>query len=125
MLWSESPVAYFGTYPSDSCQHWEPWDNWNYQPGDTIVVAGMSNQPNARLLLNGKMVGEMQHASDDSGLFFWKIPFKPGTLKMEAFDNSGAITASHIAETSGLPYALTENLLTPFLPMKTKWQSWR
>lgn len=106
VLWSEKPVAYFGTSPADG-RHWSLWDDWNYDEGDTIAVTGMSNQPKACLLLNGNPVGEIQSDDDGDGIFSWKIPFAPGTLTMEACDEAGDVRATYSAVTSGLPYGLT------------------
>lgn len=64
-LWCENPVTYAGTYPVYvNPKHPEhvflspdAWDIWNYDEGQNIRVVCYTNAPQARLLLNGRVVG--------------------------------------------------------------------
>lgn len=72
-LWSEQPMAYIGTYPIRKGENWlsmDAWDTWNYEPGELIRVVCYTNAPQARLLLDGKEVGEMKPYDDKTGIIF-------------------------------------------------------
>lgn len=112
-LWSEEPVAWFGTFRAKGRPQWEPWDDWNYTPGEEIIVAGMSNAPKARLLLNGAEVGAVQTDDEGNCRFMWKVPFAPGRLEMEALDENGNVVARHAVNTTGRPAALAAKFADP------------
>ncbi len=119
-LWSESPVCYIGTYPiqmrggSDGSRRrgrdnrvsiYAP-ANWNYSEGQNIRVVCMTNQPQARLLLNGKEVGESKQKDEETGLVWWDIPYEEGVLKAEACDSKGTAVTSYEIVSTGMPAAL-------------------
>ncbi|MBM6992659.1 MAG: DUF4982 domain-containing protein [Prevotella sp.] len=123
-LWSTAPVVYIGSYQIDSNAHrgrnrrdgnmapsMYAEDLWNYEPGQTVRVVCYTNQPQARLLLNGKEVGAVQQKDDDTSIIYWDIPYESGTLVGEALDKSGKVVASYEIKSSGRPYALTAKLL--------------
>lgn len=105
-LWSEKPVTYIGTYPKRDYLSPDAWDIWNYEPGQQIRVVCYTNAPQARLLLNGKVVGEMKPYDAKSGIIHWDIPYEAGELRAEGCDESGKVLSSYAVRSSGLPYAL-------------------
>ena len=116
-LWCENPVAYIGTYPKPRRDYLsvDAWDTWNYDDGETIRVVCYTNQPQARLLLNGKEVGAMKPYNHKSGIIHWDIPYAPGKLTVEACDNDGNVTAGYDIVTSGRPFALKASADKPIL----------
>lgn len=105
-LWSEKPVTYIGTYPKHDWVSMDAWDLWNYEPGQLIRVVCYTNAPQARLLLNGKEVGQMKPYDDKSGIIYWDIPYQDGELRAEGCDATGKVLSSYTIKTSGRPYAL-------------------
>lgn len=105
-LWSEKPVTYIGTYPKHDRVSMDAWDLWNYEPGQLIRVVCYTNAPQARLLLNGKEVGQMKPYDDKSGIIYWDIPYQDGELRAEGCDATGKVLSSYVIKTSGRPYAL-------------------
>lgn len=116
-MWCENPVAYIGTYPKPRRDYLsvDAWDTWNYDDGETIRVVCYTNQPQARLLLNGKEVGAMKPYNHKSGIIHWDIPYAPGKLTVEACDNDGNVTAGYDIVTSGRPFALKASADKPIL----------
>lgn len=110
-LWSNEPVAFLGAYPCPPAQ-WGDWmsidapDVWNFNEGDSVRVVCYTNAPYGRLLLNGKEYGPRKAFDDKKGMVHWDLPFAPGTLVVEASDESGRVVATDTIATSGLPYAL-------------------
>lgn len=117
-MWSTEPVTYIGTYPADSGRRPSPrrdgriflstdaLDSWNYALDQNIRVVCYTNAPQARLLLDGRQVGEMKPYDDKSGIIYWDIPFRPGTLKAEGCDKDGKVLSEYSITTSGHPYAI-------------------
>ena len=114
-LWSEEPFTYIGTHqytangPFRRFSRWlstDAPDVWNYNEGDTIRVLCYTNAPQARLLLNGKVVGDVKPYDDETGIIHWEIPYAPGELVAEGLDNEGNVESSYTIHTSGRPYAL-------------------
>lgn len=113
-LWSEKPVTYIGTYPIHPNEKnsgrihlsSDAWDIWNYEAGQEIRVVCYTNAPQARLLLDGKVVGEMKPYDVKSGIIHWDIPYQPGKLLAEGCDEAGNVLSSYSIQTSGRPYAL-------------------
>ena len=77
-LWCENPVTYAGTYPvyvhPKHPEHvflsLDAWDIWNYDEGQNIRVVCYTNAPQARLLLNGRVVGEMKPYDEKTGIIY-------------------------------------------------------
>ena len=113
-LWCENPVTYAGTYPVYvNPKHPEhvflspdAWDIWNYDEGQNIRVVCYTNAPQARLLLNGRVVGEMKPYDEKTGIIYWDIPFRAGELRAEGCDKEGNALSSYSIRTSGRPYAI-------------------
>lgn len=105
-LWSEKPVTYIGTYPKHNYLSIDAWDSWNYEAGQPIRVVCYTNAPQARLLLNGKVVGEMKPYDQKTGIISWDIPYQAGDLVAEGCDKDGRVMSNYSIKTSGRPYAL-------------------
>ena len=118
-LWSDSPVCYIGTYPlvsrgaaggqrrgRDQRVSIYANDVWNYADGQVVRVVCTTNQPQARLLLNGAEVGEPTKKDPETGVVWWDIPYEPGTLRAEALDDAGQAVAHYDIQTTGQPAAL-------------------
>ena len=120
-LWSEEPVCYIGAYPLQSGRNGrrrgnfmspEAPDDWNWKEG-TIRVVCYTNAPQARLLLNGREVGEPKPIDDATGIIHWDIPYEPGTLRAEGCDKEGRIQSAYEIHTTGEPAALRVTELLP------------
>lgn len=116
-LWSTKPAVYIGTQPmrqqggnagsggnrrggrvnlSSDAQ-----DFWNYTDGQTVRVLCYTNQPYARLTLNGKEVGERKAYDIKTGIIYWDIPYEAGTLRAEAIDSDGNVAQTYDISTYG------------------------
>ena len=105
-LWSDEPVTYIGTYPAGNYLSVDAWDSWNYTLGEMIRVVCYTNAPQARLLLDGRTVGEMKPYDPKTGIIHWDIPYAPGELRAEGCDAAGKVLSSYAVRSSGRPYAL-------------------
>lgn len=122
-LWSEKPSTYIGAYalrgngrrgarrgdnerPSMYAE-----DVWNFEEGQKVRVVCYTSQPQARLLLNGKAVGDVQKKNPDTGMMVWDVDYQPGTLRAEGLDSKGKVTSSYELRTSGRPASLTARVL--------------
>lgn len=106
-LWSDKPVTYLGTYPSSRRLTYDAWDIWNYEEGQTIRAVCYTNAPYARLLLDGKVIGEMKPYDDKTGIIHWDIPYAPGELKAEGCDQDGNVLSEYVIRSSERPYSLS------------------
>ncbi len=83
------------------------FDLWNYEEGDNVRVSCYTNSPKARLLLNGKEVGQVKPYEYETGVIYWDIPYQPGELKAQGLDESGTVVESEYSIfTTGRPYSL-------------------
>ena len=113
-LWCDTPVCYAGTYinrpmPQRGNRVWistEATDTWNYEVGQEVRVVCYTNAPQAKLMLNGKQVGDMKPYDMSNGIIYWDIPFEAGNLRAVACDKEGSEIASYTIQTSGRPYEL-------------------
>lgn len=131
-LWADQPMAYLGTYPtpgrnavSQMTDVWsqleaensrrnneekvpsmDAWPIWNYDEDQMIRVVCYTNAAKAKLLLNGKQVGEPQSYNNQTGIIFWDIPFAPGKLEVVAMDEQDHTITTSTLQTSGRPYAI-------------------
>ncbi len=118
-LWSEEPVCYIGTFenreprrsragnrPPRQFVSQDAPDIWNYEEGKLIRVFCYTNCAQARLLLNGELVGDMLPYNDEEGIIYWDIPYAPGELRAEACDKEGNVQASYVIRSSGRPYQI-------------------
>lgn len=105
-LWSEKPTTYIGTYPIHNYLSVDAWDTWNYNLGQEVRVVCYTNAPQARLLLNGKVIGEMKPYDEKTGIIHWDVPYQAGELRAEGCDKAGNVLSSYAIKTSGRPYAI-------------------
>lgn len=105
-LWSEKPVTYIGTYPKRGYLSADAQDIWNYNPEQEIRVVCYTNAPQARLLLDGKVVGDIKPYDEKTGIIHWDIPYQAGELRAEGCDKEGNVLSSYVIRSSGRPYAL-------------------
>lgn len=106
-LWSDKPVTYLGTYPFSDRLTYDAWDIWNYEDGQTIRAVCFTNAPYARLLLDGKVVGEMKPHDGQTGIIHWDIPYAHGELKAEGCDAHGNVLSDYVIKSSLRPYSLS------------------
>lgn len=106
-LWCDEPVAYLGAYPARIPYLLiDAQDDWNATDGQLMRVVCYTNQPQARLLLNGNEVGEHKTLNDSTGMIDWTIPFTPGCLTVEAMNHGGDVTATYSTNTVTRPAAI-------------------
>lgn len=70
--------------------HLFPW--WDFSPGQPIDVRVCSNAPEAALYLNGACLGRKRLGT--SPVADWLVPYQPGILEAQAYDEFGAVIAS-------------------------------
>ncbi len=108
-LWSDKPVTYIGTYRQmrrRNALSTEAPDVWNYDEGQNVRVVCYTNSKKARLMLNGKQIGEVKEYDDETGIIHWDVDYLPGTLTAEGLDANGNVESSYTIQTSGRPYAI-------------------
>lgn len=123
-LWSDKPVCYIGTYPNGgrrgNGRRGNGWistdapDLWNYRDGQQVRVVCYTNEPSVKLTLNGDVVSEVAKYDSINRVFYWDIPYRPGTLRAEGSEHH----SSYEIVSSGRPYAL--RLTTDKTTLKTK-----
>lgn len=108
-LWSDKPVTYIGTYRQMRRRNAlspEAPDVWNYEDGQKVRVVCYTNSKKARLMLNGKQIGDVKEYDDETGIIHWDVDYMPGTLTAEGLDANGNVESSYTIQTSGRPYAI-------------------
>ncbi|MDA3879258.1 MAG: DUF4982 domain-containing protein [Prolixibacteraceae bacterium] len=107
-LWKEEPTIYIGTYPIGRRKYESiyAWPRWNYRDGQEIRVACYMNTPQAKLLLNGEVAGQLQAYDDSDGIIYWDIPYETGKLTAVGVDANGEEVCSYEIESSSRPAAL-------------------
>jgi len=116
-LWAEKPVIYIGSTPAPDRNNtrWKPsidaWNIWNYADGQVIRVLCYTNAAKARLLLNGKEVGETKGYDDNTGIIWWDVPYAKGTLEAVGMDAAGNKTCGYIIRSSERSFALTATVV--------------
>jgi hypothetical protein len=84
----------------------DAWPIWNYQDGQLIRVVCYTNARQAKLLLNEKEVGAVQKYNDETGIIYWDIPYRAGTLKVIGMDAAGNEISSYEIRSSQRPQSL-------------------
>ncbi|MFA7141427.1 MAG: DUF4982 domain-containing protein, partial [Proteiniphilum sp.] len=84
----------------------DAWPIWNYSEGQSIRVVSYTNADKAKLLLNGKEVGETKEYDDQTGIIFWDIPFTAGKLEVVGLDQDNNPVSGYTIQSSKRPYAL-------------------
>ncbi|MBQ0021611.1 MAG: DUF4982 domain-containing protein [Prevotellaceae bacterium] len=115
-LWCEQPVCYIGTYPATARRgrngdstipvSSEALDTWNYEAGQTIRVVCYTNSPQARLTLNGRIVGDAKSKDPSNGIIYWDIPYEDGTLTAVGMSKEGKDEASYTINTNLRPCSI-------------------
>ena len=118
-LWCDEPVCYIGTYPirqqngtrrqggnNRGQVSAEALDTWNYNDGQTVRVVCYTNSPKARLVLNGKEVGEVKEKDPRNGIIFWDIPYEAGKLTAIGVSADGQDQATYDIHTNLRPASL-------------------
>ena len=136
-LWSDVPMAYLGTYPlqgggaatdvwsvleadqgqkKDQAPSMDAWPIWNYQDGQEIRVVCYTNAAQARLELNGQVVGEIKPYNQKDGIIHWDIPYKAGKLEVVGLDAQNREVSRYHIQSSKRPHAL--QLISPVASAK-------
>ncbi len=105
-LWSEKPVAYLGTVEVGGDERQltrKAWPVWNYRDGTLIKVLAYTNSARAKLLLNGKQVGDEKAYDNETGVFLWEMQFKPGKLEVIGLTREGEEESRALIQTSKGP----------------------
>jgi len=131
-LWSDKPMAYLGTYPlkggagatdvwsaleseegqrKNEAPSMDAWPIWNYQEGQQIRVVCYTNSAQARLELNGKLVGEEKKYDEKTGIIFWDIPYTSGKLEVVGLDNDKKEIVRHAIQSTQRPTAIHATIL--------------
>ncbi len=111
-LWSEKPMAYLGTYPVPDGRgrnrgpSIDAWPIWNYEAGQSIRVVSYTNAAQAKLMLNGKEVGETKPYDEKTGVIFWDIPYASGKLEVVGMDAAGNQVSQYAIQSSARPDAI-------------------
>lgn len=130
-LWSDTPMAYLGTYPTpgrgarsqsrdvlsqtetanesnyvERVPSMDAWSIWNYEESQSIRVVCYTNADKAKLLLNGTEVGETKEYDDNTGIIFWDIPYSAGKLEVIGMDKDNNPVSGYTIQTSKRPHAL-------------------
>ena len=106
VMWSEEPVAYVGTtIPPRGGRGYQPGAQpmWNYRDGMEIAAVASFNTPYARLVLNGKVVGEERPYNSDTYMTSWVIPYEKGTLTVEGLNEEREVVTEYTLKTTGRP----------------------
>ena len=130
-LWSDTPMAYIGTYPTpgkgsasqmkdvwsqleaqkgnyeEKVPSMDAWAIWNYKEGQSIRVVCYTNCSQAELFLNGAKVGEKKPYNPDTGIIFWDIPYRAGKLEVVAYGQDNKELARNTIQSSGRPAAIS------------------
>ncbi|HEX9653486.1 MAG TPA: glycoside hydrolase family 2 TIM barrel-domain containing protein [bacterium] len=90
-LWSDEPMVYIGTAPSDENEdsgnlwaHKVAEPHWNWQEGETVRVKAFSNCEAVELFVNDKSLGVQNMAASPGKVLQWDVPFAAGTVRAVA-----------------------------------------
>ena len=101
-MWAVSPVAFIGISNGNDAFS----QVWKYEAGKKVRVECYTNQTGARLLLNGREVGQYKEKTDIADILAWEVPYEEGEIVVQALDENGRVTASDSLASFGKPYAL-------------------
>lgn len=95
---------------TDNTLHILPHWNWKEREGETTPVFVYTNFNSAELFLNGKSLGvqkkDLTTHQNRYRLMWMDVKYKPGTLKVVAFDDKGNSVAEKEIKTAGTPYQI-------------------
>lgn len=107
-LWSDKPMSYIGTYKSGE-EKWlsiDAWPIWNYENGEMVSVVCYTNTAKAKLVLNGKEIGETKDYDNKTGIIYWDIPYQAGKLEVLGLDVENKEISRYVIQSSKRPHAL-------------------
>ena len=107
-LWSDTPMAYLGTYKIRGGNSYLSIDapaTWNYDAGDKVRVVCYTNCDEAALFINGKPVGDKKPYDDYVGMISWDLDYQPGRLQVVAYKDGKEIVENSLQSTNA-PYAI-------------------
>ena len=108
-LWDTKPFIYIGTYPVPRQERgglsMDALSVWNYNENQSIRVVCYTNSPKAKLLLNGRQIGDIKNYDDNTGIISWDLPFQVGKLEAVGLEGDKE-TCRYLIQTSGRPYAM-------------------
>ncbi|MCH5690876.1 DUF4982 domain-containing protein [Niabella sp. W65] len=84
----------------------DAWASWNYKEGQTVRVVCYTNTAKARLLLDNQPIGDVKNYDTKTGITYWDVPFKQGTLKVEGLNEAGNVVVTYAVTTAGEATAL-------------------
>ena len=89
-IWNPEPMAHIGVH-------------WDWNEGQIIDVAVMTNAASAELFLNGESLGVQQVSRTEWEKCrpTWQVPFVPGEIRVKAYDESGNVIAQDVRYTPG------------------------
>lgn len=121
-LWLDEPMAYLGTYPvggganadvwsaleteqgnKNQAPSMDAWPIWNYTDGQEIRVVCYTNAAQARLELNGKIVGVKKPYDPKDGIIYWDIPYQTGKLEVIGLDKDDRAISRYSIQSSKRP----------------------
>lgn len=70
--------------------------HWDFSPGQMIDLRVCTNQRQVKLFFNDALVGEAKMEGEITRN--WQLPYEPGIIKAEAYDENGVLTATCIRE---------------------------
>ena len=105
-VWSQLDAEIEGSTYEEKTPSMDAWSIWNYQEGQSIRVVCYTNASKAKLLLNGKEVGQVKDYNKETGIIYWDIPYQSGKLEVVGLDESGAEVSSYAIESSKQPHTI-------------------
>lgn len=122
-VWNEKPMVYLGTYPlgrkgqsgdvltqneehKEEAPSMDAWASWNYKAGEKVRVVCYTNAAKARLLLNGKQIGETKNYDNKTGIIYWDMPYQSGELKVEGLDETEKVISNYSVKTAAKAVAI-------------------
>ncbi|MFB2118291.1 sugar-binding domain-containing protein [Parapedobacter sp. 2B3] len=112
-LWADKPMVYIGTYPIRN--PWQrrvsvdAWPVWNYADGDTIRVVSYTNCADVNLLLNGEPIAAEKRLDDETGVYYWDVPYRAGALEAVGIHDGKEVVRNAI-QTSQRPHRLVASV---------------
>ncbi len=105
-IWNPEPMVALQTHKADNSEFdiqngefvnpakvGQNWSNylsepiWDYENDEKIIVEIVTNQPEAELLLNGKVIGSKKLADCPDNIMRFVVPFEAGKLEARAMVN--------------------------------------
>lgn len=72
---------------------------WDFSPGQAVDVRVCSNAPAVELFFDGESLGKAKLGERVTA--DWQIPYRPGTLRAEAYDEQGEVIAEQCRKSFG------------------------